>query len=145
VRAHGAGESKRGEGGAAPEEGLARGEGEREREVASGKRKGMPLFFFLWLVGGEREAAARGRRVRLRDSGFRGFCEFRRRRGCGEEGRGRWHRRSEEATAARRHRGSGGGEARGEWKTHWVKLTAKAESREHTSPRLKVPFDASGG
>jgi hypothetical protein len=78
VWAHGAGESKRGEGGAAPEEGLAGGESEREREVAGGKRKGMPLF--LCLVG-EGEAAAGGRRVRLRDFGFRGFYEFCRRRG----------------------------------------------------------------
>jgi len=60
VRPHGAGEAERGEGGAAPEEGLAGGEREREGEVGGGERERVPLLLRLDGSGGEGKEAATG-------------------------------------------------------------------------------------
>lgn len=114
VRPHGAGEAERGERRAAPQEGLPRGEGEREGQVGGGERQGVPLSVLLLDGGGgdEGEAAAGGRRAAVGGLGFGGAHGRGWRWCCGggrEEGRGGWERRPDSAAAARWHPGGGGG------------------------------------
>jgi hypothetical protein len=119
VGPHGTGEAERGDGGTAPEEGLAGGEGEREGKVGRGERERMPLFLRLDGPGSEGEAATGGGSgiVVVGGFGFGGLYGRDRRRGRGELWRRRREqRRSDNAAAARRHGGDSGGEGRRPWK-----------------------------
>jgi hypothetical protein len=108
VGPHGAGEAERGEGGAAPEESLAGGEGERKGEIGGRERERVPLI--LCLSEGETAAGCRGRVVVARASGFGGLYGRGpgRRRGGREVGRGRWKWRGSNSPASGGRHGSSG-------------------------------------